>query len=113
MTLRSLFRISAGACIFIAGASSAATITFQFSGTVTHGAPLGAQPGDQIVGTFSYNTDTAPAFTYKGFADYQIPSPHVFSATVGSHIIAASNLSASVWNHYKGNVEDMVMISGG
>jgi hypothetical protein len=111
MSLKKLMCAVAAVFSLVSGAA-AATIIFQFSGAVTYGAPMAVLVGTPIVGTFSYDTSTAPAVTYKGFAAYQIPAPFTMSATVGGHSISSSPLSISVWNHYKGNVEDFIVIDG-
>jgi hypothetical protein len=110
MSMKNLACAVAAAFSLVAGAAAAATITFQFSGTVVYGEPMAVAPGTPIVGTYSYDTDTAPWMKYKGYADYDIPAPHTMSATVGGHIISVGKLSVAVWNDYKGNVEDMVWI---
>ena len=113
MSTKNLACAVTAAFSLVTGASAAATITFQFSGTVVYGDPMAVVPGTSIVGTYSYDTHTVPAIKYKGYADYQIPAPHTMSLTVGGHTISASNLSVAVWNDYKGNAEDMVQIDAG
>lgn len=97
----------------LASGATAATITFQFSGTIVYGAPMAVLPGTPIVGTFSYDTSTEPAFKYKGFAAYEIAAPSAISATVDGHHITAGNLNIAVWNNMNGNVQDMVTMDGG
>lgn len=112
MSLKKLMCAVATVFSLVSGAA-AATITFQFSGVVTYGAPMAVLLGTPIVGTFSYDTLTEPAVKYKGFAAYEIPAPSTISATVGGHSITTGNLSVSVWNNMRGNVQDMVWVSGG
>lgn len=113
MSLKKIFGAAATAFALVTGAASAETISFQFQGKVTYGSPMAILIGTPVTGTFSYDTSTLPSGTDKGYASYQIPSPHLLSAVIGGHNISAQNLQVSIWNHYKGNVEDMVNISGG
>jgi hypothetical protein len=103
---------AATAISLLSGAAIAENITFHFSGKVVYGAPMAIEPGTPIVGTYSYDTDTAPGLTLSGFAEYEIPAPHRMTGTVGGYSISADDLQVSVWNDYNGNVEDMVVISG-
>jgi hypothetical protein len=113
MSQKKYVRLVAAALALFTGAAEAETVTFQFKGTITYGSPMAVPVGTQITGTFSYDTKTSPAVTYKGYASYQIPAPNIMSASVGSHKVVTENLSVSVWNHFKGNVEDMVDVTGG
>jgi hypothetical protein len=106
------FACAFAAVFSMAASAAAATITFQFTGVVTYGAPMAVLPGTPIVGTFSYDTSTAPTVTYKGFAAYEIAAPLAMSASVGGHSISSSGLNVAVWNHYKGNLEDFITIDG-
>jgi hypothetical protein len=103
----------AAVSLLMFGTASAATITFEFSGTVTYGAPMAVALGTRITGTYSYDTETAPEIQLKGFASYSIPAPHTMTLTVDGHTISTSILNVAVWNHYKGNVEDMFQVSSG
>jgi hypothetical protein len=113
MSPRNFASVLASVLALAANSSSAETIVFQFSGTVVYGAPMAVLPGARIAGTYSYDTKTDAAITNKGFADYQIPAPHTMSATVDGHTISTSNLHVTVWNHMRGNVEDMVQVFAG
>ena len=96
----------------VSTAAVAETLVFQFKGSVTYGSPMTVLPGSEITGTFSYDQNTSPSVTYKGFSNYQLPAAFTISATVGGHNIVSDGVQVNVWNHYKGNVEDMVSISG-
>jgi hypothetical protein len=113
MSPKHLACAAAAAMSLLTGAATAASITFQFSGTVVYGAPMAIEPGTPIVGIYSYDTDTAPAIKLKGYADYQISAPHGMYATVGGYSISSDNLKVTLWNDYKSNVEDMVQLSAG
>lgn len=112
MQIKRLACVLAASCSLLATAASGATITFQFAGTVTYGAPMAVPTGSQIVGTYTYDTETAPTISYNGFADYQLAAPATMSATVAGHTMTTGNLNVSLWNHYKGNVEDMIDVTG-
>lgn len=90
----------------------AETLTFQFEGTVVYGSPIAVPPGSKLTGRFSYDTQTAPNITYKGFANYSIPAPARLTAKVAGHTIVSEGMSVSVWDQYGGNVEDMVNVMG-
>lgn len=99
--------------MLMSGAAGAATITFQFSGVVTYGGPMAVPVGTPVVGTFSYDPSTAPDIVGRGYASYSIPTPNDMTLRVGSHTAIGSGMSIGVWNHYRGNVEDMVQIYSG
>lgn len=112
MLLRKYLAVVSVVISLVSGAASAANVTFKFTGTVTYGGTLAAT-GSRITGVYSYDTNTLPAFSYAGFANYVIPAPSVIVAEVEGHAIVANNLNVSVWDSYGGNVEDMVDVAGG
>jgi hypothetical protein len=92
----------------LCSAASAAIITFQFNGTVTYGTGLSVPVGTPVVGTFVYDTSAVPNIQYHGYANYQLSAPSVMTLSVGPHTVTTNAMTVSIWNHYKGNVEDMV-----
>lgn len=97
----------------VATNASAETLTFRFSGVVTYGGAMGVPVGTAVVGAYSYDTETSPAIDYNGFADYQIPAPASMTLSFSGHTVTSGALGVSVWNHFKGNVEDMINVTGG
>ena len=94
-----------------ASAASAATLTFQFTGTVTYTQDATLAPvGSQITGMFSYDEDTPAGITLPGYAAYQLPSS--MSATVNGRDITSDILNVEVFDNTGGNIEDMVSITG-
>lgn len=112
MTSRLLVSLVTAACAVFALSVSAETRTFQFSGTVNYGSPMAVLPGTQVVGTFSYDTDTAPASPLDFVVTYLIPAPHAFTATVGPHTISAGSLNIGIINNTDGNAADALQILG-
>lgn len=112
MLLRRYYLAVSAVFLLASGVASAAVVNFQFSGTVTYGGTLAAT-GSQIVGMFSYETDTLPSTSFDGYASYGLPAPFTLSASVAGHTVVTNNLRVSIWDNFGGNVEDMVDISGG
>ncbi|WP_457332315.1 hypothetical protein [Rhizobacter sp. P5_C2] len=102
----------ATAALAAAGAATAATFTFQFTGTVTYGAGVSVPVGTPITGSYSYDAKTEPAIHFKGSSSYQIPAPHIISATVAGHTITTERLTVTVVNNFKGNIEDSLTVMG-
>ena len=106
-----LARAAVIALLGCAGAASAQTLTFQFSGTVTYTQDETLAPvGSQITGTFSYDEDTPAGITLPGYAAYQLPTS--LSATVNGYDITSDILNVDVFDNTGGNIEDMVSIVG-
>ncbi|WP_372522680.1 hypothetical protein [Sulfuricaulis sp.] len=112
MPLKKYFLVILAVFLLDSGVASAAVVNFQFTGTVTDGGTLAAT-GSQIVGTFSYDTDTLPSMSLDGYASYGFPAPFALSATVAGHTVVTNNLNVSIWDNQGGNVEDMVEVIGG
>jgi hypothetical protein len=96
----------------VAGVATAATLTFQSSGTVTYRAPMAAPRETPIIGTDTNDKKAQPQITYKRFADYQISAIHKISALVGAHTITTDNFGVSVWIDFEDNIKDVLDASG-
>ena len=68
------------------GSASAAVLTFRFTGTVTFvgGTPFGLSPsiGQQVQGSFTYDTSLPPAFDTGSVAGYIQPPPSGMSVVI-------------------------------
>jgi hypothetical protein len=68
------------------GSASAAVLTFRFTGTVTFvgGTPFGLSPsvGQQVQGSFTYDTSLPPAFDTGTLAGYIQPPPSGMSVVI-------------------------------
>lgn len=102
----------AAAALAVAGVATGATLTFQFTGTVTYGAGMSVPVGTPITGAYSYDTKTDPVDHTKGYSYYQIPLPHIISATVAGHTITTERLTVRVVNNSKGNAADLLDVTG-
>lgn len=112
MTFKNLSALVSLSLLLLAGTASAQTITFQFSGLVTYGSPLGVPPGTAVVGTFTYDVDTPTGGQTKNYAYYQIQSPSAMTIKFGGHTVIADTLGIALMNNTKSNVGDLVDVNG-
>lgn len=100
--------------ILTSGVTKAATINFEFTGTVTYGGSL-ATIGNLITGEFSYDTSALPFFQFGNtaawnFAEYRFQPPFGISASFNGHTVTANDLNVKVTKNFGGNVEDSVNV---
>lgn len=112
MSLARFFGTIAFLLSLVSGAAQAEVVKYQFTGTVTDGAPMAVLTGTQIVGTFAYDTDLPPELDSPVQATYRIPPPLSISANVGGHSISSGSLIIDVFSHMQSSVEDMMWITG-
>ena len=86
------------------GSASAAVLTFRFTGSVTFvgGTPFGLSPsvGQQVQGSFTYDTSLPPAFDTGSVAGYIQPPPSGMSVVIsGVTLQSQGNASLQVLNN--------------
>jgi hypothetical protein len=86
------------------GSASAAVLTFRFTGAVTFvgGIPFGLSPsiGQQVRGSFTYDTSLPPAFDTGSVAGYIQPLPSGMSVVISSVTLQSQgNASLQVLNN--------------
>jgi len=100
----------ASACI----SAGAEVVTFKFTGTVTYASTM-VVVGEQVVGSFSYDTRLKPyvKYVHADAALYQIPASLPITGQVGSVTVSANNVQAHVEDNVKGGgAADLFAIGG-
>ena len=111
MLCKKMLAVASATLMMLAGAASAETLTFQYTGTVTYTRDSAFAPvGSHIQGSFSYDENTAGSIVTDGQATYQPAS--FMSATINGHTIISDRLGVDVFDNQGGNVEDMAVVSG-
>ncbi len=111
MFCKKMLAVASATLLMLAGAASAETLTFQYTGTVTYTRDAAFAPiGSHIQGRFSYDENTAGSIVSAGYASYQPAS--FMSAIINGHTIISDRLGVDVFDNQGGNVEDMAVVSG-
>ena len=111
MFCKNMLTVASATLLMLAGAASAETLTFQYTGTVTYTRDSAFAPiGSHIQGRFSYDENTAALIVSPGYATYQPAS--FMSATINGHTIISDRLGVDVLDNQGGNVEDMAVVTG-
>ena len=100
----------ASACL----CAGAEVVHFKFTGTVTYASTM-VVVGEQVTGSFSYDTRLKPTVKYvhADVALYQIPASMPITGQVGNVTVSAINVQAHVEDNVKdGGAADLFAIGG-
>ena len=103
----------AAACAWVAGAAGAEVLHYEFAGTVTSSTYV-AQPGEQVTGSFSFDSSTPPVGSCLWNAcGYYDPNGSM-TMTVGRHRMSAAGTRISVQNDQGlAGYEDVLQVNSG
>lgn len=104
--------IVAACAILSCGASAAEILRYEFTGTVTSSTYV-AQPGEEVTGTFSYDTGSPPVSTcFNNSCTYYDPNGSM-TMKIGGHQMSASATHVEVLNDQGiTGYEDVVRVTG-